>query len=131
MRCSLGLLLAGEEGIEVIADTDDLASAMRHVQDGRPHVLALDRGMPDGSTSLAIAELREQAPHTAIVILTMDENPVFAQQALACGALGFVLKDRADSELAPAIRAASNGKEYVSPRVAGRLTALRRSLNRE
>src|SRR5271167_1681295 len=58
----------------------------------------------------------------------MQDNPVFAQHALASGALGFVLKELADSELAQAVRAAARGEEYVSPRVAARLDALRRSL---
>ena len=83
---------------------------------------------PGDSSLETIGKLREQAPDTQIVVLTMDENPVFAQRALACGAVGFVLKDVADGELPQAVRAAARGEEYVSPRVAARLDALHRSL---
>ncbi len=128
MRRSLRLLLDGEEGIEVIAEADELASAVRHVHDHQPRVLVLDLRMPGGSSVETIGKLRERVPDTQIVVLTMEDNPVFAQRALASGALGFVLKELADSELPQAVRAAASGEEYVSPRVADRLDALRRSL---
>ena len=93
-----------------------------------PHVLVLDLNMPDGSSIEAISRLREQAPDTKIVVMTMDENPVFAQRAFAAGAVGFVAKELADEELPQAIRAAARGEEFVSPRIAARLDALQRSL---
>ncbi len=128
MRRSLRLLLNGEDGMEVIAEADDLAAVTRHVQGHEPHVLVLDLSMPDGSSIDAIGRLREQAPDTQIVVMTMDDNPVFAQRAFAAGAVGFVAKDLADGELPQAIRAAARGEEFVSPRTAARLDALQRSI---
>ena len=128
MRRSLRLLLDGEDGMEVIAEADDLAAVTRHVQGHEPHVLVLDLSMPDGSSIEAIGRLREQAPDTQIVVMTMEENPVFAQRAFAAGQSGFVAKDLADGELPQAIRAAARGEEFVSPRIAARLDALQRSL---
>jgi len=126
MRHSLRLLLDAEDGVEVVAEAEDLASALREVRRHKPHVLVLDLRMPGDSDVETIGTLHERAPHTQIVVLTMHDNPAFAQHALASGALGFVLKDLADSELTPAVRAAAQGEEYVSPHVAGRLEALRR-----
>ncbi len=131
MRRSLRLLLDGEPDIEVIAEAAELASVMRHVQDRRPHVLALELSMPDGSSLEAIGELRERAQATQVVVLTMEDHPGFAQRAFAAGAVGFVAKDLADGELPQAIRAAAAGNEFVSPRVASRLEALRGSLSDE
>ncbi|MHB8234458.1 MAG: response regulator [Solirubrobacteraceae bacterium] len=118
MRRTLRLLLEGEQGVEVIAEAGDLNLLVRHVDAHQPHVLVLDLGMPDGSSSEAIRQLRERLPEMQIVIVTMEENPVFAQRALAAGAVGFVLKDRADEELPQAIRMAALGEQYVSPRLA-------------
>jgi two-component system, NarL family, response regulator NreC len=126
MRRGLRLLLDGEDGVEVIAEAVDLASVVRLVCSRRPHVLVLDLSMPDGSSIETIGDLRKRVPDTQIVVLTMDDSPVFAQRALAAGALGFVLKDLADDDLPQAVRAAARGEEYVSPRVAVRLDALRR-----
>ncbi len=121
MRRSLRLLLDGEEGLEVVAEAEDLASALRAVRARRPDVLVLDLRLPGDSASETIAKLCERAPDTQIVVATMHESPVYAEHALACGALGFVHKELADSELVQAVRAAARGLKYVSPRVAGRV----------
>jgi two-component system response regulator NreC len=131
MRRSVRLLLDGEENMEVIAEASDLASVARHVQGHQPHVLVLDLNMPGGSSLEAISQLRERVPETQIVVMTMQDSPVFAQRALAVGAVGFILKDLADTELPEAIRAAARGEEYVSPHVAARLNALHRALTED
>ena len=125
VRRNLRLLLDAEEGIDVIAEAADISTVMRHVHAHLPHVLVLDLRMPNGSSIEAIRRLRAQVPGTEIVVLTMEESPAFAQQAIDAGAIGFVLKDRADAELMTAVRRAAAGDEYVSPRVEAALDALR------
>jgi two-component system response regulator NreC len=129
MRRSLRLLLDSEDDLEVIAEADDLGLVVRHVHGQRPHVLVLDLGMPGGSSIEAIMRLRNQVPQTNVVVLTMDDNPVFAEQALRAGARGFVLKDSADEDLPAAVRAAAKGMEYVSPRILTHLGGVRESLS--
>lgn len=121
MRRGLRRLLDEDQEIAVIAEAQNLAATMLHVQSGRPHVLVLDLSLPGGSGIEAIRRLRECSPDTQIVALTTNESAAYAQQALAAGAVGFVLKDLADTELAQAVRLASRKEEYVSPRVAARL----------
>jgi two-component system response regulator NreC len=130
MRRSLRLLLDGEQDVEVIGEADDLASVVRHVEGDRPQVLLLDLSMPGGSSVEAIGRLRECAPATQVVALTMEDDPVFAQRAFAAGAVGFVMTERSDAELLQAIRAAARGEEYISPRMATRLEAMRRRRRR-
>lgn len=127
MRQTLSLLLTAEEDLEVEAEAHDLHSLMRQLDDLRPHVLVIDLGMLKGSSSEAIRQLRERAPGSQIVVMTMEQNPVFAQRSLTAGALGFVLKDLADEELAEAIRRAARGVQYVSPQLEGRLDDLDRT----
>ncbi len=121
MRRSLRLVLDGEEGVQVVAEAEDMASAVRHVHDHKPDVLVLDLRLPGGSSIDTIGELRDRAPDTHVVVVTMEGNPVFAQHALAAGALGYVLKDRADTELVQAVLAAARGEEYVASRARARL----------
>jgi two-component system, NarL family, response regulator NreC len=127
MRRSLRLLLDGEQDVEVISEAGDLSTVMHHVHGHRPHVLVLDLGMQNGSSLEAIRRLRQQAPGPGIVVLTMEESPRFAQQAIDAGAVGYVLKDRADRELPDAVRSAARSEEYVSPYVAAGLESLRRT----
>jgi two-component system response regulator NreC len=131
MRRSLRLLLDSEEGVEVVAEAGDLDSVMDHLNGHQPNVLVLDLNLPGEASIATIADLRRQMPGIQIVVLTMHDNPAFARRARAAGALGFVLKDLADNELGAAVRAAAHGREYISPRIAGRLATLRRSLTAE
>jgi two-component system response regulator NreC len=126
MRRSLRLLLDGEDSVEVVAEAGDLLTVRRHVYGHLPHVLVIDLSMSNGSSIAAIRQLRERVPGTEIVVLTMEESRVFAQQALDAGAIGFVIKHAADAELAEGVRRAARGEEYVSPRVAARLAPLPR-----
>jgi two-component system response regulator NreC len=57
------------------------------------------------------------------VVLTMQNDPAFARQALQSGAAGFVLKESADDELLEAIRLAAGGGTYLNPSVGARLAA--------
>ncbi len=128
MRRTLRLLLDSEHDVDVVAEADDLDSVMRNVDGHHPQVLVLDLNLPGDSSLAAVGRLRDRMPQTQIVILTMHDDPGFAQRARAAGALGFVLKDLADSELLQAVRAAAHEQEYISPRVAGRLATQRRPL---
>jgi len=125
VRRNLRLLLDREEGVDVIAEAADLSTTTGQVHGLMPHVLVLDLQMPDGSSIDAIRRLRTGVPGTEIVVVTMETSPLFAQQAIDAGAVGFVRKDRADLELPVAIRLAARGEEYVSPEVAPALDALR------
>jgi len=128
MRDGVRLLLDAEEGIQVIGEAEHLEAALRLTDGEQPHVLVLALAMISGSARETIGKLRARAPAMQVVILTMDESPVVAQHLLACGALGLVLKDRADDELATAVHAAARGEQYISSMIAERLDmALRRS----
>jgi DNA-binding NarL/FixJ family response regulator len=101
----------------------------RQVHGHVPHVLVLDLQMPNGSSLQTIRHLRDQVPETEVVVLTMEDSPLFAQHALDAGAVGFVLKDHADTELPAAIHEAVVGREFISPRVAAGLEALRQAVS--
>jgi DNA-binding NarL/FixJ family response regulator len=120
-------VLDREEGLEVLAEAKDMTAVTRQVQSHLPDVLVLDLSLPEGSSIEAIRRLRERVPSVQIVVLTMEDSSVFAQQALDAGAIGFVRKDLADAELPEAVRNAARGEPYCSRRIAARLASLRRS----
>jgi len=123
VRKGLRLLIDAEPGLRVVAEAGTVPDAVRKTRALRAGVLILDLNMPGGSSLEAIPEIREQAPMTAIVVLTMQNDPAFARQALQSGAAGFVLKEAADDELLEAIRQASSGGTYLNPSLGARLAA--------
>ncbi len=125
VRRGLRLLLERETGFEIVAEASSIASTIGQVHGHRPHVLILDLTLPDGSSLEAIARLRRQAPETEIVVLALEDDPAFAQQALDAGAIGYVLKDVAGDDLPIAVRSAARGERFVSGRVSAVLTAMR------
>lgn len=125
VRRALRLLLEGEDDVKVVAEVSDLTTVIERARSVQPHVLVLDLDLPGGSSIHTIGRLHTHAPETQIVLLTLEDSPVFATQALEAGACGLVAKHHADSELPPAIRAAALGKVYVSPSIAARLDVLR------
>ena len=128
VRSTLRRLLDSAQQVNVVAESPDLTAAAQEVSAHLPRVLLLDLGVMSWSSIGTISGLRRQSPGTEVVVLTMHESPVFALQAFEAGAIGFVLKDRADSELLDAVSCAARGEEYVSPRVAAGLDTLRRAV---
>ena len=63
------------------------------------------------------------------MLLTIERSPAFAHRAIDAGAVGFVLKDRADAELLIAVRSAARGEEHVSTHVSAALDALRTAVD--
>jgi two-component system response regulator NreC len=123
VRSGLRLVLQSEEGMQVVAEAGDVGEALRKVRGYKPRVLVLDLNMPGGSSLEAIPELREAHSETAIVVLTMQDDPAFAREALRAGALAYVLKESADAELVEAVRAAAAGRTYLNPQLGARLAA--------
>jgi two-component system response regulator NreC len=123
VRQGLRMLIDNEEGLQVVAEAGTVPDAERLARAHRPSVLVLDLNMPGGSSLEAIPRVREHSPATAIVVLTMQDDPAFARQALQAGALGFVLKEAADEELLGAIRLAAAGDTYLNPRLGARIAA--------
>ena len=130
-RRNLRLSLESEKDVVVVAVADDPFTAMRQVNDHVPDVLLLDLRTPNGSSVNVIRRLRAQVPDTVIVVMTTEQSPVFARQALDAGATGYVHADDAPSELPDAIRRASYREEYISPRVVAALDGLRRAVERD
>jgi two-component system, NarL family, response regulator NreC len=123
VRRGLRQVLEAEGGFEVVAEAGDISDARRYVRGHQPDVLVLDINMPEGSSLDAVPDIRAESPGTNIVVLTMQNEPAYARQALSAGAVGYVLKDAADAELVEAVRRASVGDTYLNPRLGAKVAA--------
>jgi two-component system response regulator NreC len=124
VRSGLRLLLDADPDFEVVAEAGDADAALRAVFAHKPDILVLDLNMPGKRTSLeALPLVPERNAGTRVVVLTMQEDPAYARQAMRAGAQAYVLKEAADTDLVEAIRRASNGETYLTPSVGAKLAA--------
>ena len=89
----------------------------------RPDVIVADVTMPHLNGIDALVQLRQSGDRVPVVFLTMHRDVTFARRALEAGASGFVLKHSAPAELVSAIRAALEGRTYLTPQLAGEVLA--------
>jgi DNA-binding NarL/FixJ family response regulator len=114
---ALKSLLSSEfDLVGVVEDGRRLVEAARTL---RPDVIVADITMPHLNGIDAMVRLREEGNRTPVVFLTMHRDVTFARRALEAGASGFVLKHSAPAELITALRAALDGKTYLTPQLAG------------
>jgi DNA-binding NarL/FixJ family response regulator len=114
---ALKSLLAPEfDLVGVVADGRALVEAARTL---RPDVIVADVTMPHLNGIDALVQLRQSGDQVPVVFLTMHRDVSFARRALDAGASGFVLKHSASAELVSAIRAALEGKTYLTSQLAG------------
>lgn len=124
IRAGLRSMLEEESDLRVIGEGADSAAALRLTEGRRPDVLVLDLQMPGADPARDIQNLRERAPATAVVVLTMQSDPRKARALLRAGAAGYVLKQAAERKLTEAIRIAAGGGSYIDPELGGAMAKL-------
>jgi DNA-binding NarL/FixJ family response regulator len=87
----------------------------------KPDVIVADITMPQLNGIEALEELRKFDHHARVIFLTMHRDVAYARRALEAGAVGFVPKHSALSELVLAVRAAAQGRIFISPTLAGEM----------
>jgi DNA-binding NarL/FixJ family response regulator len=112
------LLSADFDLLGVVEDGEALVEAAARLH---PDVIVADIGMPRLNGFEALARLQRDDPGVRVVFLTMHQSAAYARRALEAGARGFVLKHSAPAELVMAIRAALQGRTFVTPTLAADL----------
>lgn len=115
LRAGLRQVIASDPHIEIIAEAADGAAALELLTTHGPDVAVLDIEMPNLTGFALLRELRAQRLPTAVVFLTMYRDEEMFNEALDLGALGYVLKDSAMTDITGAIRAAAHGQPFISP----------------
>jgi two-component system, NarL family, response regulator NreC len=121
VRDGLRRIIESESGLQVTAEVGDAEEARRRSSGLKPTVLVLDLNMPGEPSLASIPKIIEGSPETAIVVLTMQDDPAFAREAFRLGAKAYVVKHAAGSELVDAIRAAASGDTYINPQLGARV----------
>lgn len=113
LRAGLRLLINTQPDMEVVGEAGDHRQALEMARKLQPNVLTLDMSMPAGNGIQVIQSLARELPNIRVLVLTMHDDPAYFRMALASGAVGYVCKKAADSELLTAIRSVAQGKVYT------------------
>jgi two-component system response regulator NreC len=117
IRSGIATLLQSSKDIQIVGEASDGDEAIRKTGELLPDVVVIDLSMPKLSGIEATKILKRKYPATQVLVLTMHENEEYVFQILKAGASGYVLKSAGKDELSAAIRAASKGEKFFSPRI--------------
>jgi two-component system, NarL family, response regulator LiaR len=121
VRQGLRFLLAQEDGIEVVGECADGASALRAVRALEPAVVLLDLFLPDLNGIAVLTHIKQDRPATEVLILTSSTDDEHLLAAVRAGALAFISKTASVEEVVGSVRAAARGESVLAPRIAARL----------
>jgi DNA-binding NarL/FixJ family response regulator len=114
VRAGVRMLLAAQDGFEVVGEADSGEEAVARVPDLAPDVVLVDLSLPGMNGIETARALKRRLPRTRFVALSMHEDPEYVQGFLEAGGSGYVPKSSVETQLVDAILAVSRG-EYYAP----------------
>ena len=108
-------MLEDDPGIEVVGEASNGAEAAELAQKLRPTVIVMDYAMPGLDGVQATHEIRRHFPEARILILSMHADDNYIRNAIDAGAIGYMLKNAADIDLAAAVRKIAAARWSASP----------------
>jgi len=113
VRQGIAAMLTGAGDVQVVAVARTGREALEVARRELPDVVLMDVRMPDMDGLEATRKLKEERPRTAVVMLTMHDNPSYLRDAVRAGAAGYLLKDVSKDELVDAIRQVATGGAFI------------------
>jgi len=113
-----GIRLMLEPEFELVGSVEDGQALLAAAKTLKPDIILLDISMPVLNGLDAAHRLRKLLPSAKLIFLTMHSDSDYVAEAFRAGAMGYLLKRAAASELKIAIREVMKGHHYVSPLVA-------------
>jgi DNA-binding NarL/FixJ family response regulator len=111
--------LSGRQDLQVIGEASDGLEAVRKAEELQPDLIVLDIGLPTLSGIEVARRIRKLCPKCKILFMSQDASVDVAQEAFRLGAMGYVVKAHAGSELLAAVEAVSQGRQFVSKGLSG------------
>jgi two-component system, NarL family, response regulator NreC len=107
--------IQNEPGISVCGEAGTVGTALAAIAEHKPDVAIVDLSLKDESGLDVVSALAKTHPAVRVLVLSGYDERLHADRALKAGALGYIMKDKAATELLEAVRRVAAGKSYVSP----------------
>lgn len=118
-RAFVSSMLHEKPELQVICEASDGLEAVRWARELNPDLILMDIGLPKLNGIDAARQIREWLPNSRIVFLTQESSSEVVQEAFRLGALGYVHKPKAGSDLYSALVAALQDKRFISSGLSG------------
>ena len=105
--------------LQVVGIVSDGLAAVQKAEELQPDLILLDIGLPKLNGIEAARRIRKLSPESKILFISQESSADVVQEALALGALGYVVKAHAGSELLPAVEAVLEGRQFISSGLSG------------
>ncbi|MEI2443878.1 response regulator transcription factor, partial [Priestia megaterium] len=121
VRKGLVFFLQTQPDLEIVGEASNGEEALKLATSLDPHIVLMDLSMPVLDGIEATKELKKQAPHIQVMILTSFSDQDHVIPALEAGASGYQLKESDPDELVAAIQKLMNGENQLHPKVTSHL----------
>src|SRR2546428_5094460 len=113
VRQGIAAMLNSASDLQVVGEARSGREALEVARRELPDVVLMDVRMPDMDGLEATKKLKEERSRTAVIMLTMHDNPTYLRDAVRAGAAGYLLKDVSKDELVDAIRQVATGGAFI------------------
>ena len=120
-REGLASLVRREPCLTICGEADDASQALTAIEKSKPDLVLVDIGLPGRSGLELIKDLRAARPATAVLVVSMHDETLYAERVLRAGARGYIMKQEGPGKMLQAIRQVLDGQIYLSAKMAGRI----------
>lgn len=121
MRDGLRQLIANEPDLEVAGEADDVAAALEQAEKLKPDLAIVDITLRSSSGLDLIKDLHIRSPRTAVLVLSMHDESLYAERVLKAGGRGYIMKQEGGKRIIEGIRQVANDQTFVSPAVSAKI----------
>jgi DNA-binding NarL/FixJ family response regulator len=121
VREGLAALLSNYPEFHVCGEAGDIATALTFVGADSPDVAIVDISLQDENGLDLIRRIKARNPHVRMLVASMYDESLYAERALAAGAMGYINKQVAGRNIVSAIRQILDGRVYLSEQMTARL----------
>jgi DNA-binding NarL/FixJ family response regulator len=121
MRDGLRQLISTEPDLEVCGEAEDAVAALKFAEECKPDLALVDITLRSSNGLELIKDLQIRSPKTAILVISMHDEALYAERVLRAGGRGYIMKQEGGKKIIDGVRRILSGGAYVSENISARI----------